>query len=170
LEKEISILHYKGAIEYETVSLLIRKLQDEFSERNFPITLYKRILVVMIELLENINKYCDPLCLSNFSKETYPEILIKSNKDHFILRASNPIFIKHEKKLHQRLDRINSLTRSGLMEEYKKTITDGTFTEKGGAGLGLLEIAKISALPLKYSFTHINDSYAVYMLEVAIDK
>jgi hypothetical protein len=170
LEKENTVLHYKGAIEYETVNTLIRQLQDEFSRRNYPITLYKRILVVMIELLENIYKYCDPQCLSEFSDNSYPEILIQRNKDHFIIRASNPLLNKHRKKLEKRLDILNSLNRSGLMEAYKKTITNGTFTEKGGAGLGLLEIAKISALPLKYSFTSIDDSHTMYMIEVAIDK
>jgi hypothetical protein len=124
----------------------------------------------MIELLENIYKYCDPHCLSAFNDDSYPEILILKNKDHFIIRASNPLLVKHEKKLHERLNILNSLNRSGLMEAYKKTITDGTFTEKGGAGLGLLEIAKISALPLKYSFTPIDDSHIMYMIEVAIDK
>jgi hypothetical protein len=170
LETENTVLYYKGAIEYETVNTLIRRLQDEFSRRNFPITLYKRILVVMIELLENIYKYCDPHCLSAFRDDLYPEILIQKNKDHFIIRASNPLLIEHEKKLHEHLDILNSLNRSGLMETYKKTITNGTFTEKGGAGLGLLEIAKISALPLKYSFTPINNSHTMYMIEVAIDK
>lgn len=164
------VLHYKGAVEYKTVNKLIRRLQDEFSKRNFPITLYKRLLVVMIELLENIYKYCDPQCLSNFSEDAYPEILIQKNKDHFIIRASNPLLQEHEKTLHERLDKINSLNRSALMEAYKHTITDGIFTEKGGAGLGLLEIARISALPIKYTFTAIDESHAIYMIEVAIDK
>jgi hypothetical protein len=169
LETE-AIIKYKGAIEYETVNSLIRRLQDEFSRRNFPITLYKRVLVVMIELLENIFKYCDPQCLSDYSEDQYPEILIEKNKDHFIIRASNSLRKDHEKDLHDRLDKINSLNRSGLMEFYKNIITNGTFTEKGGAGLGLLEIARISGFPLKYSFTPINETHTKYMIEVAIDK
>ena len=164
------IIQYKGVIEYETVNTLIRQLQDEFSRRNFPITLYKRILVVMIELLENIYKYCDPKCLSQYTEESYPEILILKSEDHFIIRASNPLSHEQADKLEERLDILKSLNRSGLMEAYKKTITNGTFTEKGGAGLGLLEIAKISALPLKYSFKPLDKLHSIYMIEVAIDK
>ena len=124
----------------------------------------------MIELLDNISKYCDPPCLSIQTEESYPEILIHKNKDHYIIRASNPIQKKHAKSLHEHLDKINSLNRTDLMEAYKHTITDGLFTEKGGAGLGLLEIARISALPLKYSFTSADKTHIIYMIEVAIDK
>lgn len=164
------IIHYKGAVDYETVNTLIRQLQEELGKRNFPLTLYKRILVVMIELLENIYKYCDPQCLSNYKEEYFPEILIEKTRDHFIIRASNPLVISHTVKLKEKLEMLKSLDRTGLMEAYKKTITNGTFTEKGGAGLGLLEIAKISALPIIFSFTNIDDSHTVYSIEVAIDK
>jgi len=163
------IIHFKGAIAYETVNKLIRQLQDEFSKRNFPIKLYKRILVVMIELLENIYKYCDAKCLSEYTDESFPEILIEKSEDFFIIRASNPLTHDKAKKLEERLNLMNSLDRSGLMETYKKTITNGTFNEKGGAGLGLLEIAKISALPLKYSFLPIDKLHSTFMIEVAID-
>lgn len=164
------ILHYKGVIEYETINTLIRQLQDEFSSRNFPITLYKRILVVMIELLENIYKYCDSKCLSQYTEDTFPEILIEKNDNHFVIQVSNPVSAEQAAKLEARLKKLTSLNTDRLMEAYKKTITDGKFTEKGGAGLGLLEIAKISALPLKYSFTPIDASHQKYLIEVAIDK
>ncbi len=164
------IIHFKGAIAYETVNTLIRKLQDEFSKRSFPIKLYKRILVVMIELLENIYKYCDPKCLSEYTEESFPEILIEKSDDHFIIRASNPLSQEQANKLEGRLNMLKSLDRSALMETYKKTITNGAFNEKGGAGLGLLEIAKIAALPLKYSFIPIDKLHSTFMIEVVIDK
>ena len=124
----------------------------------------------MIELLENIYKYCDPKCLTQYTEQSFPEILIEKSEDHFIIRASNPLSNNLADKLEERLNVLKSLNRSGLMEAYKKTITNGTFNEKGGAGLGLLEIAKISALPLKYSFIPINKLHKTYMIEVAIDK
>ena len=165
-----TILHYKGAVDYETVNSQIRHLQEELGKRNFPLTLYKRILVVMIELLENIYKYCDPLCLGQYAEENYPEITIEQTEDHFLIKASNPLMSQHIDKLKAKLDFLKSLDRTGLMESYKKTITNGQFTEKGGAGLGLLEIAKISALPLNYSFDKIDATHTIYSIQVAIDK
>jgi len=47
---------------------------------------------------------------------------------------------------------------------YRQTITNGKFTDKGGAGLGLIEMAKITNNPIKYRFESINDQFSLYYL------
>jgi hypothetical protein len=169
LAKKETILQYNGPIQYDTVSHLIRQLQDEFDERGLSITVYKKVLVVMIELLENIYKYCDEKCMeANFKLDAQPHILVEEEAGIFYIQAGNPLLKADGKKLRKYIDTINSFDKEGLLELYKHTITNGKFSEKGGAGLGLMEIARIAHDPIHYLFRPINAYHEYYSIRASV--
>ncbi len=128
---------------------------------------YKKILSIMIEILENIYKYSDEYHDNKYLVQNYiPEFSIMQNKSHYYIRSSNPIKKEHIPELKTRLDQINAKSLEELKLFYREKICDGKFSDKGGAGLGLIEIAKISGKPLKYRFTKINNNFSSYHLEV----
>ena len=162
-------MHYKGIIEYKMVNILIKKLQEEFSKRNLPISLYKKALVAMIEMLENIYKYCDEKCMGNIDTAHEPEVIITLVDGHYTITASNPVKIEHKPILLKRLEELNQLSHTEILEVYKKTLMNGVFSEKGGAGLGLLEIARVAGGKLEYSFLPIDNLTEYYTIKVLID-
>ena len=54
--------------------------------------------------------------------------------------------------LVQRIDLLNAMDELELKQAYKKTLREGSFSDKGGAGLGLIEIARKSTEKLRYDF------------------
>jgi len=44
------------------------------------------------------------------------------------------------------------------------------FTNRGGAGLGLIEMAKISGNEMKYEFMPIDDEFAQFSMMLTIDE
>ncbi len=54
--KEI-FLHYRGAILYDTIGELISELKERMFEQHVKQVVYKKVLMVMIEALENVFKY-----------------------------------------------------------------------------------------------------------------
>lgn len=70
--------------------------------------------------------------------------------------------------LKQRIDLLNSLDAQGVKDFYKSTITNGVFTKGGGAGLGLIEIAKISGNPINYNFESSGDSCMRYTQQITV--
>ncbi len=166
---EDRILFYKGIIEYKTVNSLIKQLQEEFSRRSLPIQLYKKALVAMIEMLENIYKYCDAGCIEKIDPKYFPEIEIRKEGDKFILMAANPIFVEHGEALHERLKELTKFNHAEVLEVYKKTLMNGMFSDKGGAGLGLLEIARIASGQIIYSFKPIDADHEYYTIQVTVN-
>ncbi len=69
-------------------------------------------------------------------------------------------------RLKERIDFVNTKTSDELKILYRQTITDGKFTPKGGAGLGIIEMAKISGHPLDYEFEPINGNFSRYTLTI----
>ena len=79
-------------------------------------------------------------------------------------------FIKNEKvkSLKQRLDRIKSLSKDELKELYKNILNHQEFTQKGGVGLGLIDMAKRTEGNMEYKFTKYNEEYSFFNLEIYV--
>jgi len=167
-QKEI-FLHYKGVILYDKIGELISELKEKMFERQVKQAIYKKVLMVMIEALENVFKYSDcfadePELVDNF----LPEILISKMVDSFTISVSNPVRTADVAVLEGRLKEINSLDKQGIKAKYKQIITNGEFSDKGGAGLGIVEMAKITDAALVYKFSEINERYKYYNLTLKI--
>lgn len=167
-QKEI-YLHYKGVILYDTIGELIGELKELMFERKIKQTVYKKVLMVMIEALENVFKYSDCFMdAEEITEDFHPEIFIAKTPTAFKITVSNPVKYSDQVSLEAKLIEINSLDKQGIKNKYKQIITNGEFSEKGGAGLGIIEMAKITDAPLDYSFTKINDQFSYYSLSLKI--
>lgn len=162
-------LEYQGPILYDTIGDLISLLKENMFEAKVKQAIYKKVLMIMIEALENIFKYHEFFDKeSDLLKQYPPTITIKHFDHHFVISCSNPIQKVDVPLLEERLKQINALDKAGIKEIYKQIITNGEFSEKGGAGLGIIEMAKISDDKLAYSFTSVNEEFDIYKIELKI--
>jgi hypothetical protein len=163
------LIDYRGSIKYETIGELIHKFKQQVPRFGIPIGIYKRILLVMIETLENIMKHSVSHSYAN-TDENLPSLCLYKDVNQFVITSSNPLKVKDIPVLKTRIDYLNNLDHAGLKSVYKETITDGVFTNTGGAGLGLIEIVKISGNPIKYEFKPVDQFYALYIQQVFVNK
>lgn len=168
-EKNI-LVSYDGALTFDIIGELIHQLKNVADQRKIPLSTFKRLLSATIESLENVFKYVStlPADVHLTGNLPLPAFSIEETRDMYILRASNPVMTTDVEEIRHRLDRINSLDRAGLKELYKETITDGIFTARGGAGLGFIEMAKVSNHSLKYQFSDYHEPFTWFNLEVII--
>lgn len=168
-KKEI-YLHYKGIILYDTIGDLISELKEIMFERHVKQSVYKKVLMVMIEALENVLKYHE-----NFEHETGllqnfpPEITISRLSDSISITVGNPVLKADALKLKMRLEETALLDKQGVKDKYKQIITNGQFSEKGGAGLGIVEMAKITDRKINFTFHEISETYDYYRITLRIN-
>jgi hypothetical protein len=67
-------------------------------------------------------------------------------------------------ELRGKLDRVNSLDQEELTQFYREILSDGKISSKGGAGLGLIEMARKSGNKLHYDFRNITEELAFFYL------
>jgi hypothetical protein len=165
------VIEYSGAIHYETMGELIHKFKVRVHELNIHVGTYKRLLLVMIESLENIMKHSYNRIDGNKDEALYlPVFSIARTGSRYKVMASNLIAAKAVDPLRKKLDLLNGMDKEGMKEYYKETITNGVFTNTGGAGLGLIEIAKISGIPIQYEFLPVDKSSFRFTQWVSVEE
>lgn len=162
------ILKYEGTLDYETIGILIGKLQVKVKSLNVKVFIYKKILTIMIESLENVYKYYIGKDMGDFPEDYHPVFHLLKLGNAFEILVSNPIKTADVQAIKDKIDRLNTLNNEELKQLYRDTITNGHFTDKGGAGLGFIEMAKISGKPIVYRFEKINEGFTIFHLAISL--
>jgi len=167
-EREV-ILSYQGLFNFEIIGHLLNSLKDETESRGISISHYKKILSVMIEALENVFKYNEYFEKeSNLFPEYYPKFQLEKHEKNYILQTSNPILNKDVENLSEHISTINNLDKEGLRQLFRNTLTNGQFSSKGGAGLGFIEMAKVSGEKIEFNFDPIDNKFSYYSCRINI--
>ena len=92
---------------------------------------------------------------------------IRGRKSHVHVFSSNLVVAEVKKSLDLELERINNMSKKDLKDAYIQILQEGELSEKGGAGMGLIEMARRSGNKIQYNF----ESYAknVFSFDMQVD-
>jgi hypothetical protein len=161
---EVLINHY-GPLSYEEIGFLLNKTTSLLERYNFGITIRKKVYSAMVESLENIYKHQDVIKGSN---NYQPKFSLTLENDKVDLTCSNSLLKVKIGPLKERLEKVNQLDKAGLKEFYKEIILSGNVTQKGGAGLGIINIAKVTENKLEFTFDDIDELYTYFTLRIKV--
>lgn len=159
------LLRHFGPLSYEEIGFLLNKMAAMLDKKGMNITIRKKVYAAMVESLENIYKHQDHI---NEDNAYLPKFSLYFDSQNLSLFVSNSILNHKVTLLKSKLDRVNSLDKDGLKDLYKNTILSGNVSPKGGAGLGIINIAKVSENKINYTFNSISDKYSYFTLNVLI--
>jgi hypothetical protein len=165
------LIDYKGILSFSTISQLLNKLKEQMDLLGERLSTYKRILIIMVEVLENIHKYVESQQGKiNVSQLTQIDFKLTKTDGSYYITASNLIGIESQKPIQDKVDLINNLNHEELKKLYRQIISNGQFTKEGGAGLGFIEIAKTSQNKINYSFEKIDDTFVYYTINIELTR
>ena len=125
----------------------------------------KRVYFILVEGLQNITRHQEETTSSN---ETPGLLVIQRKENAYRITTGNLIRSENIADLTSHLDRINSLDKQELKQYYRDILNTRTFSEKGGAGLGLIEIARKSGNKLSFDFQKITDEFSYFYMQTKI--
>ncbi len=96
--------------------------------------------------------------------------IISRAEEHYMMTTGNIVENSKVEGLKKSLDHINSLGPEELKELYKTQMKGGSISEKGGAGLGFISIARKTESKLQYSFQPIDDKTTFFILSTNISR
>jgi hypothetical protein len=123
----------------------------------------------MVEALQNIVKHSDDAKEKDCTHHA-AIFLIGHERSQYSIMSGNPIRKENIPGLQKALERVNSLDKEGLKELYKEIIKNTTISEKGGAGLGFVDMARKSGEKLEWSFVDMDAEYSFFCLKVNIAR
>jgi hypothetical protein len=126
-----------------------------------PVKNRKKVYFIMVESLQNITRH---------KESEMPEGFFSIHKatDGFLITSGNIIENESVASLKVKLEKINSMSADELKEYYYEVLNAGGFSEKGGAGLGLIEMVRKSGNKLCYDFTKLNDKYSFFYFQINV--
>lgn len=160
-------LSYCGSFNDDITHKLINISEFYLEHRSEIGKLKNKVSFLIAECFQNIVRH------SSF-KETEQELehsdffQLLVLDDRIVLSSCNLIENKFIPELQEKLIKLNSLELEQLKKLYSELLKEGTLSEKGGAGLGLIEMARKSGLPLKFKFTDSGNEKARFLLSLEI--
>ena len=164
------ILAYNGNISTELLDAVYSMLDKYLEGKKTELDKKKKIFQILIEALQNIFHHQVSLTGDvEGDKAGITGFIIKSiDENSYSITTGNYILVNNVEKLKEKIDHVNSLTPENLRIYYQQSLGKSEFSEKGGAGLGIIEMAKKSGKKLDYEFTPIDEKYSFFSLSVSI--
>ncbi len=163
-----SILTYQGPLSFSTIDYLLSEFKMAAQDHQLSFKVYKKMISVMIEALENISKYSEQISCTEPGPGFCPSLEISVNDSEIEMKTTNPVKKKEVNPLKDKIDKVNSQDSAALRELYRSIITNGEFSSKGGAGLGFIEMAKTTGSKLEYAFESLSKEYSLYTFRVSM--
>jgi len=169
MEKENIVISFKGEITSEIISEVLRMAEDKLDgEKN---SIRKKIYNILVEGLQNLYHHSETRHISEDMGETKEAILLIWYEDNtYHIQTGNYIKNENIPLLKTKLEKINAMSKDELRKYYKEVLNNNQFSEKGGASLGMIDIAKRSGEKLDFSFTKVNDYISFFDFVVKVKK
>jgi len=164
------LLAYKGSISAELITNVLGVVESKLDHVIDKSITKKKIYNILVESLQNLYHHVDDLPnLINESMDIHFGIFVISKMDDtYQIRTGNFIINDKIQKLKERLDKIKSLSKDELKDLYKFVLNNQKFSDKGGGGLGLIDIARRTDGRVEFEFDDFNDDYSFFSLNITI--
>jgi len=155
---------YRGEVTGDNSVALLLLLEKEMELSEFSLLGRKRLFMFVLENLQNITRHA-----STERDEVTSLVVYNKTADGYTVSTGNVLKKREIKGLRQNLEKINSLDPESIREVYKAMLQDSSIGHKGGAGLGLIEMARKTGNKLDYDFLPIDESYSYFILSKTVD-
>jgi len=165
------LMAFKGHITSELISKVLEVVESGMDDHNDSSKIRKKVYNVLVESLQNLYHHIEvlPPELHEEFGQKFGVLVINRLDGRYKISTGN--FVTHDKVdvLKNKIDKINSMGKDELKDMYKFILNHQRLSEKGGGGLGLVDIARKTGNKLEYTFAPFNDTYEFFNLDVSID-
>lgn len=166
---EISLV-YEGEITHQITKAFTSLTESNMAKEEESNTVQKKVFHVMVECLQNISKHADEYGTNDYIFSGRGIFLVAKGTDEYSVTTGNTVDNSKIPDLKKLLEQVNSLDKEELTELYKKQIKEGRLSDKGGAGLGFIDIKRKTGRNLDYHFLPINEETSFFLLTSTISR
>lgn len=129
----------------------------------------KKVSFLMAECIQNIVRHGEGDNISDITDQS--EMFFTRNiDDSYFISSANLVDQNKKEFLTNKLEQVNRLDKDGLKQLYLDILTNESMSDKGGAGLGLVEMARKSGQKLDFDFKNVNDKYSFFYLQIKLNN
>lgn len=159
---------FKGEITGNSLSNSLEHIESKIEDASSKIK--KKIFNVLVELMQNLHHHSSILPDDGLNSETgkYVFCILSKNSVGYHIITGNFVQDSQKDFLTKHLNHINTLDKDSLKELYKEILDNQEFSDKGGGGLGMVDIARKSGSKLNFKIFNYKHDYYFFSLNIDI--
>jgi hypothetical protein len=165
------LMAFKGNISSELISNVLEVVESRMEDHSENSKIRKKVYNVLVESLQNLYHHIEvlPEDMRKEYDEKFGILVVSRVANQYRISTGN--FIRHDRVdvLKNKIDKINSMDKDELKDMYKFILNHQRLSDKGGGGLGLVDIARKTGNRLDYTFDKFDDRFYFFNLDVFID-
>lgn len=172
MENDDIILAFKGDITEELLASVFQVMEWRLESNPAELRLKKKVNNILVECLQNVYHHMEDFTEQELHKEyagTAMFIISKGKDNRIRIITGNYLLNTDIDELQNKMDSINAMTEEELKTHYREKLKNASFSDKGGAGLGMIDIARKSGNKLEYRFDQLNERISFFSLMISVE-
>ena len=165
------IYKYKGGVFQYVIEEALDNIERSLNLSNDENKIRKKVYNVFVESIQNLFHHVDrPPDSGGAELADNFGVIILARERQLLYRISTGNFITVDKvgSIKDRIEQVNSLNEQEIRMLYREILGNEGFSQKGGGGLGILDIARRTSNKLEYNIYPFDDEYIFFELDVYI--
>jgi len=157
---------YRGPFVEDLTHRIIDITENTIADNQGLPKINRKVSFLLVECFQNIIKHGESVSEIKSQLEDEGLFHFKNSGHGFMINSINLVKSDEVEELVESVDLINSLDKDSLKVMYKKQLQENELSEKGGAGLGLIEIARKSGQKLDYEIEKLDDKISFFNQQI----
>jgi Family of unknown function (DUF6272) len=164
------LLVYEGEVNQDITKAFTTMTQRNLEEdTTTSVPIKKRVYHVMVECLQNIGRHSDNIESGEPEAPGSGIFLVSKSDEGFYVVTGNPVASTKINDLTDILNKVNGMNEEEIKSYYKQKMLESRISEKGGAGLGFIDIVKKTGNKIEFHFEKINNVTSFFIVKTLIN-
>jgi len=155
---------YRGQFTNSINSNILSLTETKLEKGDDTMKLKKKIYFIIVECLQNITRHQD----FKMDSDQQGIFVIQKTATQFVITTGNLMHTDKVENLRNNLSKITRLDKDELRNHYQQMLVNGEISDKGGAGLGLIAMARKTDNQIFYDFQKADEEYSFFYLRTLI--
>ena len=168
MEKKNIMLSFKGEMSTDLLTSILQIIENKLDRFGETSKVKKRMFNIMVECLQNLHHHIAQPAKSAGKDVPSVIVMVAKNVTGYSIITGNFVEDREVGDLQNRLEEINSMDKDQVKALYKSVLAEGKLSEKGGGGLGMIDIARKSGEKLDFGFIPFGEDKSFFSLNVKV--
>lgn len=158
------IISFGGNLDVEVLNNALVIVEKKLIEKDMHLKYTKKIYNVLVECLQNIFHHG----IKNEEGNAQCVFSVSFFQNKFYIYSGNFVPNTIVNSLSQKINEVNKLSSDEVVNQYRKVLDNGIISDKGGSGLGFLDMKRKTKNNIGYDFSAAGD-HTFFMLNLTIN-
>lgn len=164
------MLAFRGNLSENLLDSLLQIAEDRLVHMGCRTSIRKKAFHILVECMQNIYNHAFTNATSSVKGEAQSKgmLIMTASSDGIHIATGNSIDYEDAEGLRKKLKELESLHPYELKKKYQEQLVEGNFSERGGAGLGFIDIARKSGQQVEYDFAPLDNHRLFFTFNVKV--